>query len=353
MKRNIIRIIFIISIVYITGCSRDDVTINTPVAGVTSEGAYILSEGGFSAGSSKLSFFNSITGNFSLSIFNPGSLGLFTDGMILESNNLYITEQGNFGVSGKIYKTDTNGTVIVSNNAGINPYSLTAANGKLYVTNGPANNVSVIDQNSLTTNSTISVGVNPQEIQAIGSKVFVCNTSEFMGATDSTVSVIDANSDIVTAVIKVRQTPSSLAVSNDMKLLVGCPGVPASGIIYKIDPSSYAILDSFVIDNGFASGFGKDIAVDRSSDNIYFISNLNNIVRLNLITKEASVFIYNTNTATDYFYGYNYDSKNVRHYITDANDFVSNGSLLVYDGNATLLNTFTTGIAPRRIVIKN
>lgn len=352
MKRNILSILFIINLVYLSGCSRDDVIINTPVAGVTSEGAYILSEGGFSAGSSRLSFFNSITGSFSLSIFNPGSLGLYPDGMILENSNLYITEQGNFGVSGKIYKTDTNGTVIVSNNAGTNPYSLTAANGKLYVTNGPANNVSVVDQNSLTTSSTISVGVNPQEILAIGNKVFVCNTSEFMGATDSTVSVIDANSDIVAAVIKVRQTPSSLAVTNDMKLLVGCPGAPASGIIYKIDPSNYAILDSFVINNGFASGFGKDIAVDRSSDNIYFISNLNNIVRLNLITKESTVFIYNTNTA-DYFYGYNYDSKNVRHYITDAKDFVSNGSLSVYDGNATLLNTFATGIAPRRIVIKN
>ncbi len=353
MKTFYLSVILIVSL-YLSACDRDDVVTPTPVTGTAAEGAYILSEGGFSAGSSRLSFYNLANGFFNESLFNPGSLGLVPDGMILNNNNLYITEQGNFGAAGKIFKADTNGTVILSNSVGTNPYSLTTANGKLYVTNGTANNVSVVDKNSLTTITTINVGIFPQEILALGNKVFVCNTSVFGGATDSTVSVIDATADVVTATIKVRQTPSSLAITNDMKLLVGCPGAPALGIIYKIDPNNYSILDSFVIDNGFAvSGFGKDIAVDANSNNIYFISNTNNIVRLNLTTKAASLVISNPNTTTDYFYGYNYDSKNVRHYVADAKNFLVNGSLYVYDGGGVLLGTYTTGIAPRRIVLKN
>jgi YVTN family beta-propeller protein len=353
-KKSSIVLVFILTILYLPGCNRDDVLEPIPVTGTEAEGAYVLSEGGFSAGSSKLYFYNLLSGSFAESIFNPANLGLVPDGMILDNDNLFITEQGNFGAAGKVYKTDTNGTVILSSNVGVNPYSLATANGKLYITNGPVNNVSVVDKNSLMTLSIITVGVYPQEILALGNKVFVCNTSEFMGATDSTVSVIDAASDIIIATIKVRQTPSSLAVTNDNKLLVGCPGVSAIGIIYKIDPDNYSILDSFVINNAFASGFAKDIAVDRNTDNIYFISNLNNIVRLNLVTKQSIVFINNLNASTDLFYGYNYDSKNVRHYVANADiNFTLNGSLNVYDGNAALLNTFTTGIAPRRIVIKN
>ena len=33
-----------------------------------------------------------------------------TDGLIFINSNLYLTEQGNYGSSGKIYKLDTNGS---------------------------------------------------------------------------------------------------------------------------------------------------------------------------------------------------------------------------------------------------
>jgi YVTN family beta-propeller protein len=336
----------------ITGCNNDEV-INPVIVGTEDEGAYVLNEGSFNGpGTAKLSFYNLSSNTFTENIFNPGQLGNTPDGLILNGNNLFIAEQGNTGAAGKIYKTDTNGTVILSNDIGTNPYSLTIANGKIYVTNGPAGNVSVADINTLTTIATVPVGVYPQEILAIGNKVFVCNTSIFMGATDSTVSVIDAAANQVIATIKVRQTPSSLAKTNDGKLLVGCPGSTATGIIYKIDPDNYSKLDSFSIGNGFASGFDKDIAVDANSDDIYFISAVNNIVRLNLTTKTPEIFIAN-NDPSSYYYGYNFDSRNRMHYVADAKNFVNSGSLSVYGGTGNLINTFTTGVAPRRIVIKN
>ncbi|MDQ3021231.1 MAG: YncE family protein [Bacteroidota bacterium] len=353
MKKLFIFIAFGVCTIYHTGCDRDDV-VNPPVVVVTvNEGAYILGEGLFNnPGTAKLSYYSLISDNFFPSIFNPGILGNTPDGLILEGNNLFITEQGNTGAAGKIYKTDSNGIVMLSNNVGTNPYSLTIANGKIYISNGPAGNVSVVDKNSLATITTIPVGIYPQEILAIGNKVFVCNTSLFMGATDSTVSVIDATTDQVISTIKVRQTPSSLAKTNDGKLLVGCPGSAANAMIYKIDPGNYSKLDSFVIANGFASGFDKDIAVDATSENIYFISVVNNIVRLNMTTRVPEIFIANTNSSS-FFYGYNFDSKNQKHYIADAGDFVTNGSLLVYDINGVLTNTFETGPFPRRILIKN
>lgn len=351
LKKLFIHLFFVFNIVYLSGCNRDEV-INPPIIISASEGAYVLSEGGFAAGSSKLSFYNLTLDSFFVSIFNPSTLGLFPDGLIINNNNLYITEQGNAGAAGKIYKTDTNGTIISSSAVGTNPYSLTIANNKIYITNGPGNNVAVVDKNNLSTILTIRVGIFPQEILSIGNKVFVCNTNLFVGTTDSTVSVIDATTDLVVATIIVRKTPSSLAVTNDGKLLVGCPGDALTGIIYKIDPGNYSKLDSFVINTGFAVGFDKDMAVNKNSNDIYFISYSNNIVKLDLTTKSHSVFISNPNTASDFFYGYNYDSKNKIHYIADAKNFMVNGSLNIYDSNGNSLNTFTTGKFPRRILIK-
>ncbi len=337
-------------VVNIFGC-REEI-ISPPHINVAAEGAYVLSEGGFSAGSSKLSFYNLSSDNFIENIFGPTTLGLFPDGLLYSAKKIYLTEQGNFGASGKIYVLDSNGTVEQSQPVGNNPYSLAIANEKIYITNGPTNNVSVINRNNLTAVTTIPVGIYPQEIISIGNKVFVCNTSVFGGGTDSTVSVIDATIDQVVATIVVRKKPSSLAAANDGSLLVGCPGDAVQGIIYKINPFTYSKLDSFIISSGLAIGFDKDIAITNNNE-IYFISYLNNIVKLNLSTKLHSVFIPNTNTAVNFFFGYNYDSKNQKHYIANARDFISKGHLLVYDVNGVNTKTFSTGVIPRRIVIKN
>lgn len=347
---HLVLFIFIMTLVN-TGC-RDEIVI-PPVAGVSAEGAYVLSEGGFSAGAGKLSFYNLTAGTFAQNIFHPAALGLFPDGLAINNSNLYLTEQGNTGAAGKIYKLDSTGLVLTSASVGTNPYSLTITNNKVYLTNGPSGNVSVIKLSDFSNVTTVTVGVYPQEILAVGTKVFVCNTSIFGGATDSTISVIDAESDQVTATIKVRQTPSSLAVTTDGKLLAGCPGDASNGIIYKIDPVSYQKLDSFIISNGFAIGFSGDIAVDKNSSDIYFISYSNNITKLNLSTKTASVFIPNTNTATNYFYGYNFDSKNRKHYLANAGNFTAEGILQIYDALGNNTGNFTAGLFPRRIVIKN
>ncbi|MEO6693796.1 MAG: YncE family protein [Ignavibacteria bacterium] len=351
MKKLFLSFILLINIFLIYGCNRDEI-INPPVDVFTANGAYILTEGSGAVGSAKLSFYNFNNDVYSENISST-TLGLFPDGLIFNNHELFLCEQGNFGSAGKVYKLDTNGFVRNFSSVGTNPYSLTLNTGKLYLTNGPANNVSVLLKDSLETVTTINVGVYPQEIISIGNKVFVCNTGVFSGPGDSTVTVIDAASDVVIATIRVRKSPSSLAVTNDGKLLVGCPGSVANGIIYKFDPSNYNKLDSFVINNSPALGFDKDIAVDRNSNAIYFITFLNNIAKYDMVTRAHSVFISNVNTSDDFYYGYNFDSKNRIHYVTNAKNFLVNGSINIYNDNASLIRSFNTGIAPRRIVIKN
>jgi len=309
-----------------------------------SKKAYILSEGGFSSGSSKLSMYSISQNQFIQNIFTPGNLGLYPDGLLFYDNFLYLLEQGNYGGAGKIYRLDTNGAVQSSFSFGTNPYSLAAANSKIYATNGPTGKVSVLNINSFNVIKEITVGVYPQEILAVNNLVFVCNTSMYGGQKDSTVSVINATNDSVIAVITVHKDPSSLAVSKDGKLLIGCPG--SGGKIFKVDMNTFQKTDSIAV----SSGFDKDISVDRNTGNIYFINYSNGISYCDFSNHQTVNVITNPNPATMYFYGYNYDYTNNKHLIADAKDFIVNGSLYVYNASGTMENSFTTGIAPRRII---
>jgi YVTN family beta-propeller protein len=342
--KNLIYILSVFITLAFYSCNENNPVIPPVIS--TSEGVFVLSEGGMTPGSSKLSYYNSKNDSFYVSVFNPTTLGLFPDGMIKYNNNLYITEQGNFYAAGKVYKTDMNGTVVSQNSVGTNPYSLCTANNKLYITNGPTSKVSVVEVNSLNTIKEINVGVYPQEIISYNNKVFVCNTSTYGGASDSTISVIDANSDEITKTLRVDKDPSGLVITNNGRLLVSSNS--ASGKIYVFEATNFNLIDSLYSPYGFS----KDFSADKLSNVVYFIGSNSDIVKLNLDTRVFSKFITKPN-AQSFIYGYAYDYVGQKHYLADAADFASSGSLLVYSASGTLSKTLITGVAPRRIIVNN
>ena len=298
-----------------------------------------------SPGTSMLSTLNPDDNTFTANIFNPGNLGPYPDGIVYYENKIYVSAQGNWGAAGTLYKLSADGTVESSTEVGTNPYALAIANDKVYLTNGPAHTVSVVNVTDLSHVKDITVGVYPQEILAYNDKVFVANTSEYMGDTDSTVTVIDAATDDIITSITVKPTPSALAVSSDNHLLIGCPGGTDNGWIYKVELTNYTKVDSFY----FYHGFGKDIFVDPNSDKVYFKSNNHVIIEYDLATRTEAQAVVDQDLVIPN--GYAYDYINKVHYIVDAVDYISNGTMKTYDSNGSLLNTYETGIAPRRIYL--
>lgn len=329
------------------GCERDSVVDPSHITIPTSikKGLYILCEGS-GVNTSKLAFYD-LDSTFYQNIFNPGNLGLYPDGMIFDGQDLLIVEQGNYLSGGKIHRVDTSGKELNSQIVGINPYSLCKANNKVYITNGPDTSVTVLDLSTFTFIKRIKVGYYPQEILAYNNRVFVCNTSYWSGPYDSTVTVIDAIGDSVVHSIVLQREPTSIALSRDNKLLIGCNS--GNGKIFEVDPVYYSILNSYDI----VSGFGKDISVDKNSDNIYFISGLSTIVRLNLSTKVSETVIDNPSPSSNTFYGYIFDSQNRNHYVANARNFVSNGFINKYDVQGVPIVFYETGIAPRRLLLIN
>lgn len=342
----------VIIMMSLQSCTRDEIAV-TPSPVDTRFGVYILSEGTFTPGSARLSFYNFDNDRFTASIFNPGALGLFPDGICVDRGSLFITEQGNFGSPGKIYKTDTNATVLRSAEAGINPYSVSITNGRIYVTNGPSNTVSVFIPDNLQLAATINVRNYPQELTGIGNRVFVCNFGSFSTGDDSVITVIDAGNNQVVNNIVVGKNPSSVIPSSDGKLLVGIPGDSSRGAIYKIDPINLARLDTFA---SLRYGFSKDL--NRfGSDLLYFIAGQayseRQVVSYRISTGEQRVILEQPPGFINY--GLAIDQTDGNLYVAQAAaDFVSEGRFRVYDPEGTLLRDFqiSGGVTPRRIVVR-
>ncbi len=347
MKKLINAFLFVLALLItftsFNGCGDEEV-ISNMVTTVTN-GAYIVSEG-TSPSNSRLSFYSSTKDSFYQNIYS-GSLA-YPDGLELFNGDLYLVEQGpTFGGNGKIYLLDSNGGLKISSNPfGSNPYSIALTNQRAYVTNGPGSKVSVLELHNLTFVQDVNVGVYPQEIAASSGKIFVCNMSAFGGNSDSTVSVIDINSNSVINTIVLRKDPSSIksvVATGGNEIYVGCQG--GGGIIYKINSETANKLDSFSLPNGF----DKDLCVYNGS--VYFISSSNNIDKLDLSTRIVTTFITNPGSPS-YFYGYNIDIINGKHYVLDAKNFTVDGSLYIYDSNGNMVRTYTTGVGPRRVVFK-
>ncbi len=315
------------------------------IHGQSTSSVFVLSEGGFTAESATLSNLKPGTGEFTKNIFNPGSIGSYPDGLIFHQDKLYLLEQGSFGGSGRIYEIDTLGTVLKLKVVGTNPYSLAISNGKVYITNGPASNVSVLNVLDFSFVKNIEVGVYPQEILAVNNRVYVANNSVWGGASDSTVSVINSETDEIVSTITARRDPSALAVTNNNHLLIGCPGDVSSGMIYRVELNTFVKVDSFSIPD---YGFGKDISVDKKSNKIFFKGRTNNIIEYDIVSYESKVAV--TDPTLLYVYGYGYDPGNKAHYVLDAKDFSTNGSMRVYNSSGNQTGSYETGIAPRRVV---
>jgi len=335
--------VLVFTLFQFNGCGEE--TMIPPLYYTVTNGAYILSEG-TNPSNSKLSFYSVDKDTFYQSIYS-GSLA-FPDGLVFYESDLYLVEQGpTFGGQGKLNQLDSNGGLKFSSIPfGSSPYSIAIAGQRAYITNGPSGSVSVLELSGLTYVQDITVGAYPQEILFTFGKVFVCNTSAFGGNADSTISVIDPNSNTVTQSIILRKDPTSIIrvqINNRVVLYAGCQG--GGGIIYEIDPGTNNKLDSFMLPNGF----DKDMSF--SNNYIYFISGSNNIDRLDPIDRSVTTIITNPG-GSSYFYGYGYDDINMRHYVLDAKNFTVDGSLYIYLQNGTLEKTFTTGVGPRRVVFK-
>jgi YVTN family beta-propeller protein len=355
MKRKFVK--WLIPFVVLLGaCSKKD----NPLPPVISpaKGVYVLSEG--TTNDSKLGFYDLTAGTIKGDFFlqqNPtmtAGLGQYANDMIIYGSKMYIVING----SGNIVVADANTAIfnkridLVTGNPGRYPRFAVPYRNKVYVS-ATDNTVSVIDTATLIVTKTITVGANPEGMAIVGSSLYVANSGGYNAVPDSTVSVVDLNTETeIKKIIIATKNPQTVEVNS-----LGDVYVSGYGNFTTI-PASVSVINS--ASNTVKKELGAAYQYSHCKiykDIAYFYNNYGggSCKLYNTLTGlvERAEFVTDATVITS-VYGINIDEQNDDVYITDSNNFAATGSVTCFDKTGKKKFSFSTspGVGPNKVVFK-
>ena len=309
-------------------------------------GILVMHEGNFFGGNASVSFVINDLSTVSNGIFNEvnqEALGDTAQSMGFNGDLAYIVVNNSQTVEVvNRYNFESLGTVDTDL---LNPRYIAFANGKGYVTNwGDGGNpvddfVAVINLEDYTVESTIPVPEGPEWILANGNTLYVAHQGGFNQ--NNIVSVIDATTNTLGTPITVADRPNSMQLIGE-ELWVLSGGNPAftgnetAGQLDKINTTTNTVDDTFefaVTEHpNYLSADGSTLYYLLGGE-VYTLATTDTALPTSSIISGA--FFYDMTVNEGRLYG------------VDAKDFVSNGSLEVYDlSNNSLLESLEVSIIP-------
>ncbi len=217
--------------------------------------------------------------------------GMWPNHMVFHRDTLYIVNSGDNAIS-LVDETgfEPLGEIYIGSRS--NPWMIIIKPGtdKAYVPNFAAAEVAVVDLYEQTVLSRIPVGNGPEGGAYADCKVYVCNTAwdyQRFDFDEGTVSVIDTETDTVTTEITVGKNPQSAIAFPEMDeihiICTGKNGGPGSddGEIYIVDTSTDTVKKTlFIGGSPVASAYGID--EDRQ---IVYLAGVGGLLAYNYKTK--------------------------------------------------------------------
>jgi len=299
----------------------------------------IGNEGNFQSGNSSLSSYNKNSGETSSNIYQNINQSLLGD--VLHSIS-HIDHQ-------LFLVVNNSGKIVVINDETfkyeyqidnlISPRKIIKVNNsKYYITDLYSNSIYIYNAYQNTT-SEISVNGWCEDILMQNGKVYVCNVA------NNLIYVINSNDDIILDSIIVGQNP--VTIKEDIKgdLWVLCQGSVSDNedpSISIIGTQSLEIIKSFNLENNQS----YPSSMNLFKNEVFFINK--HIYKIPSIEDTVQEIIWENIGNT--FYNLSIDPYNKDLYVTDAKDYVQNGSLLIIDSIGNFKNEVITGLIPKSIV---
>ena len=337
-----------------TACNKD----NKPVPPDTGfrYGAFVVNEGSFNANNGSVSYIDLDSSYIINNLFQQ--VNGRTPGDVVQS----FCAAGDKGLivvnnSAKVEVVDLETFVLLGKITGCDypRYAIQISDEKVYLTNGSMEgSVIIIDPRSQSITGVIKVGMGPENLVKSGPYVYVANSGGW--ASDSTVSVIDINTDKVIDTIYTGDNPTDVDVDGDGNVWVLCKGKvvyddnwnvvsETDSRLQKIDVSTNEITEDMVIGKKgdffnpvrlATGGAGRNIVYFAEKEGIYAVDSHNPVIS-------------DTPLIPGNYYGLDVDPLNGLIYVTDARDFSSAGLLLRYQPNGMMRDSVSVGIAPNGV----
>ncbi|HUS86835.1 MAG TPA: DUF5074 domain-containing protein [Bacteroidales bacterium] len=304
------------------------------------KGFFFVNEGGFNQGNGSLSYYSydtSVVFNKIFSEVNGRILGDIPNSVSIIGEGVYIVVNN----SGKIEVAERETLVTKKTIEGLNSPRriLKVDQAKAYVSSLYSDSLIIIDIDTCMVAGSVYLGKSSEAMILLDSRVFVANWSG-----GSSVSVVDATSDTLIAVIQLRDEPCSMQMDKNNNLWVLCSGGYMSDqypALYCIDPDDYSIINE--LEFASMSDYPTELEISGSGDTLYYLNQ--NIYRV-AITDNQLPLVPFVNSFNRNLYKLGYDDDNNYIVVTDAVDYMQRGYLYIYTRSGKILDMENADIIP-------
>jgi|GEM_PF-815297 len=336
-----------------TACSDD------PVSNMQEEellSILVINEGNFADSNGSITSYDPVTGQVIQNKFqqvNGRPIAGIIQTAVRSGERLFIVSN----TSDKIEVADavsmeSIGTITFDN--GITPGGFALSDdSRGYVSDLFTNMVAVVDLENLeTTETLIEVGDNPQEMLVVGNRLVVANNGF---GNDNTVSIIDTETDQVTATLETGSGPLQLIPDRLDRIWVLSNGYRAYDENWNRDPDNDTPGRIDVIELSTeqitatieTGGFPKSFSVDLDLGLGWVVNeNAVQLIDLNSFEVTDESFISRD------FNGIGYSQSENRLYLAQSRGFTQAGQTIIYDLEGAAVDSFQVGIAPKDFLFR-
>lgn len=342
----------------LNACNSDDDAIlpEPSPSGEYTKGVLVVNEGYFGAANASVGFINEEE-VYQAEIFkntNGENLGDVGQSIYTYDDKAFVVLNGSAKV--EVVNRYTFERIATISNGLSNPRYVVVENNKAYISNwgDPTNPdddfLAVVNLNSFTIESTISVVEGPERMTSKDGKVFVAH----MGGWNfgKTVSIINTQSNTVSANLETAYVPHGIVVGAS-NLYVLCSGKEAwSGEetqagIYVYNHSSNELIRTHSFDLGVHP---THLAIE--SEKLYYTIGADVYTMDSNATHLPSSPLFSLNDQGVYS-AYGFAINQAKIYVSDAIDYVSSGKVHIYSMNNQNIHSIEVGLLPNSFGFNN
>ena len=315
-----------------------------------SSSVYITNEGNFGTGNGSLSIYDKTTNLVSNDVFSSNNGGALLGDVVQSMECIngigYICVNN----SSTIQVIDENHLYVAAIQVSQPRYLKQVNTSKAYASDWGINGIQVIDLLSNTVSSTINCGTGPEGIAVSNGFAYVCNVGGW--GLDSTVTVINTNTDAVETTLTVGDKPNSAVVDINGNVWILTGGFTeydanwnviseTPGVLAMINTSTNTIESSLVFPIG---NHPEDLVINGAGNKLYYSDGSwsKAVYEFGINDVDLST----TPIINRSFYGLGYDPVSNEIYGSDAVDFTQQGWVYRYATSGAVIDSFQVGIIP-------
>ncbi len=321
-------------------------------------GLLVLNEGDYQVSNASLTFYDIEADTVTNHLFyqvNSAPLGDVAESMALADGKLYIVVNN----SNYIYKVDANTMAIDTTK----PFKLTdfyspremqfVAPNKAYVSDLYGTQLWIVNPQDMSHSGSIDMGKSTEKMLVVDNELYVSNWSNTFvpGMEKNTVQVVDVNNDVKVAEITVGKEPNTMAVDKNGHVWVLCEGATweADGenpTLWEIDTRLKTAQKRYEFE-----GTAMVVRSNPAGDQLYMLYN-NAVRRFDIASLTLSETFRIECDPQGWFYNMAVEPKSGDIYVTDAKNYVMDGTVYRYTSDGVLLASFDAGIIPSAMLFK-